>query len=90
MNTRVVCLGDSSSHNGTVTSTDDDNSFFAAGVKIAVQGAQHNCPIPGHGNTAITAITTKSYYNGKLILTYGATAGCGAVIEPPDRKFYIE
>jgi len=28
--------------------------------------------------------------SGRLIVTYGATAGCGAVITPPDRKVYVE
>ena len=56
----------------------------------AVNGAQHSCPIIGHGTTTITAITIKSYINGKLILTAGATAGCGAKMTPPDRKVYVE
>lgn len=56
----------------------------------AVDGAQHSCPIFGHGVTPITAITTKTYHNGKLILTEGAIAGCGAVLTPPDRKVYAE
>jgi len=121
-NGRIVCKGDGSSHGGTVTTTNlPDNNFTVSNTLLpAVQGAQHNCPIPGHGTTSITAITVKSFvgqksqrtYNGGgelfgvasfgglpegtpadqgiLILTYGATAGCGAIIEPPDRGLYVE
>lgn len=87
---RVVCLGDGSSHGGTVVNTNNNGTFLVNNIPICVQGATHNCPIIGHGNTAITAITTMSYMNNQLILTYGAVAGCGAVIEPPDRQFYVE
>ena len=60
------------------------------GALPAVEGAQHSCPIEGHGTTTITAITTKSYHNGKLILTENAVAGCGAIITPADRKVNVE
>ena len=60
------------------------------GAIPAVEGAMHSCPIPEHGITAIKAVTTKSYKNGKLILTTNAFAGCGALILPSDRKVYVE
>ena len=121
-NGRIVCKGDGSSHGGTVTTTNlpDNNFIVDSTLYPAVQGANHSCPILGHGNTPITAITTRSFvgqkspktYNGGgvmfgtasfgglpegtkadqgiLILTYGATAGCGAIIQPPDRGIYVE
>jgi hypothetical protein len=87
---KVVCLNDGSSHGGTVVSTNTDGTLKVGGIQVCVQGAEHSCPIPFHGTTQISAIARKSYMNGLLILTYGSTAGCGAVIEPPDRQVYIE
>jgi uncharacterized Zn-binding protein involved in type VI secretion len=62
----------------------------AVGLLPAIEGALHSCPIPGHGVTAITAVTVKSYHNSRLILTYYAVAGCGARITPLDRRVYVE
>lgn len=86
----VACVGDESDHGGYISTSNQDGTVSAGGDVIAVNGAMHVCPITGHGTTAITAITTKSYINGKLILTYQAVAGCGAKIYPPDRKVYVE
>ena len=86
----VGCLGDVSDHGGTVISTNQDGTVKVAGLDVAVSGALHQCPIKDHGTTPITATTTKSFINGKLIVTYGATAGCGAKIIPPDRKVNCE
>lgn len=59
-------------------------------IPVCVEGCSHTCPIIGHGTTSVTAITIKSFHNGKLIVTYGAIAGCGAKITPSDRKVYVE
>jgi len=90
MGKKVVLLGDSSDHGGTVVSHNQDGRFKVKGIEVAVEGASHSCPIPGHGVTSISAVTIKSYCNGKLILTEQAVAGCGARLTPPDRKVYIE
>lgn len=87
---RIACVGDSSSHGGAITDSNSDGTVTVNGVVVALNGASHSCPIPLHGITAIVAITKKSYVNGKLILTQGAQAGCGAVITPNDRKVYVE
>lgn len=89
---RVVCVGDKSSHGGTVITANTDGMLNIHGVLVAVQGALHSCPIIGHGITPIVAVTTKSLHNGKLILTQGcaAQAPCGALIQPTDRKVYVE
>ena len=84
----VCCVGDVSDHGGSITSSNQDGTVTVAGTVIAVSGAILACPI--HGNQSISAITTKSKINGKLVLTYGATAACGAKIYPPDRKLYVE
>ena len=87
----ISVVGDGSSHGGTIISSNQDGTFVVDGGKIvAVEGAMHQCPIEGHGTTAITAVTIKSYHNGKLIITTGAIAGCGAIIQSPDRKIYVE
>jgi len=90
LQTRIACLGDPSDHGGTIITTNQDDTLLVAGVKVAVNGASHSCPIKDHGITSITAVTTKSYQNGKLILTAKAVAGCGAKLTPPDRKVYVE
>lgn len=87
---RIALLGDSSDHGGSIISSGQDNSFLVGGIAVAVEGAQHSCPINGHGVTSITAITVRSYYNSKLVLTVNAIAGCGAKITPIDRDVYIE
>lgn len=90
MSKKIALKGDGSDHGGSVTTSNQDGTFKVGGVEVAVEGAQHSCPIYGHGVTSITAVTTKSYQNGKLILTEKAVAGCGAEITPVDRSVYVE
>jgi uncharacterized Zn-binding protein involved in type VI secretion len=87
---KIACLGDSSDHNGTLSSTNQDGKFLIEDTEVCVNGCSHDCPIPTHGITQVTAVTIKSYVNGKLVVTEGAQAGCGAIITPPDRKVYVE
>jgi len=87
---KIALLGDSSTHGGTVVTTNQDGTLDVGGVAVAVNGAMHYCPITGHGTTPLTAVTVKSYHNGKLILTTGAIAGCGATLVPPDRQVEVE
>ena len=90
MGKNVTVLGDSSSHGGKVIKT-GQSTVTATNKSIAIDGlAMHSCPVQGHGITPITAITTKSYIAGKLIITSGAKASCGAIINSPDRKVYVE
>ena len=90
MSKKVALLGDTSSHGGTIITSNQDGAFKVAGIPVAVNGALHSCPIPGHGITVVTSVTIKSYYNGKLIVTEGARAACGAIIQPLDRKVRVE
>ena len=80
MGKKIALIGDTSDHNGTIITSNQDGTVTIGGTEIVVEGAQHSCPIIGHGITTITAITTKSYINGKLIVTTDAIAGCGAKI----------
>ena len=86
----VVCIGDRSNHGGTVTTHNQDGTLTAAGELVSLENASHSCPIEGHGITSITAVTVKSYHNGKLILTELAIAGCGARLTPPWRGVFVE
>jgi uncharacterized Zn-binding protein involved in type VI secretion len=87
---KVAVVGDGSSHGGSIITSGQDGTLTVGGQQVAVQGALHSCPLDGHGVTSITSVTTKSYHNGKLIVTENAVAGCGAVIQPTDRKTYVE
>jgi len=87
---KIALLGDKSDHDGTVVSHNQDGRFKVNGIEVTVEGATHDCPRPGHGKTSISAVTIKSYCNGKLILTEQAVAGCGAKLTPPDRGVYVE
>lgn len=73
---KVARLGDPSSHGGTITSA--STTVKADGIGVARAGDEHTCP--AHGKSALTAIITKTKVNGRLVITVGATAGCGAVI----------
>ena len=90
MSKKIALLGDSSDHGGIITTSNQDGTCKVSGIEVAVEGALHSCPIKGHGVTSITAVTTRSFHNNKLILTENAVAGCGALITPSDRKVNIE
>lgn len=90
MGKNITCVGDSSTHGGTVISA-GQGTVYANNKLIAIDKvAMHSCPITSHGITPISAITIKSYINGKVIITHGAVAGCGATIISPDIKVYAE
>lgn len=74
----VARLGDTSSHGGSIISASSD--VMANGIGVARAGDSHACPISGHGVTPLSPITSKSMVNGRLVITVGATAGCGATI----------
>lgn len=86
----ITFPGDASDHGGTVLSDVKSSTVKAKGNFIALDGCGHSCPVTGHGTTPITATVEKSYINGKLVITKGAKAGCGAIILSPDRGVYVE
>ncbi len=83
----VACVGDPATHPGAIATSGQDGTLKAAGDVVAVQGATFACTIPGHGTTVINSVIKKTFHNGKLIVTEGAVAICGAKMNPPDRKF---
>lgn len=86
---KIACLGDSATHDGSIVSSGSDGSFKVGGDIVAVDGAVFDCDDDGPGQS-ITPITIKSFHNGKLIITEGAVADCGAIISPPDRGVNVE
>lgn len=72
----VARFGDSSTHGGSITSASSD--VKANGKGVARQGDILQCP--SHGPRPITAITSKTRVNGRLVVTVGAVASCGAII----------
>lgn len=87
---RIALIGDSSDHGGVLVSTNQTGSLKVNDIAVAVAGATHSCPIPGHGATLMTAVTIRTYHEGKLILTESAMAECGALLVPQDRGVYVE
>ena len=87
---KIARLGDPSDHGGSIITTNQDDTVVANGIPVAVDGALHSCPIVGHGVTAITPIAIKTYINGKLVVTVGAQAGCGAVISDGSPNVFVE
>lgn len=86
----VSVIGDGASHPGTLITSNQDGKSELKGIAICVDQCEFSCDIPGHGITTVTAITIKSKINGKLIIGYGAVAGCGAIMTPPNRRFTVE
>ncbi len=86
----IAVIGDGASHPGTLITSNQDGKTVLKGIAICVDQCSFSCDIPGHGVTPVTSITTKSYVNGKLIVGYGAVAGCGAIITPLNRKATAE
>jgi len=82
----VACVGDGGSHGGTIATAGQDGTYKVAGLVVAVDGAIFNCS--KHGAQAISSVISRTKHNGKLLITSGAVAGCGAVISPPDRNVY--
>jgi len=92
---KIACLGDTSSHGGTIITSNQSGKYKTKGIENAADQCLHSCPLfygPGmpHGVTPVTAITTKSWVESKLIVTEDAVAGCGAIITPSDRQHYVE
>lgn len=79
---KASCVGDLSSHGGVIITSGTDGKGMLRGLDMVAAGALHACPVEGHGITPIVPITSKTYYNGKLLVTAGAIAGCGAIILP--------
>jgi len=85
---RIVRLGDTSSHGGTVISS--GSKWQCEGALIARKGDLHSCPIPGHGVTAIVSGSGKYQCEGAPIAREGDTCGCGAALISGASKWECE
>jgi len=75
----IARKGDTSTHGGSITNTNSDETWNVVGSPVAVNGATLNCPI--HGSRSITGnLSSKTNHNGKKIVLNGSTATCGAQI----------
>jgi uncharacterized Zn-binding protein involved in type VI secretion len=74
----IVRLGDTSSHGGTIITA--SSNLKAEGKFVARIGDLHQCPILGHGTTAIVTGSSKTINGGKGVARNGDTAACGAVL----------
>ena len=74
----VARLGDPSSHGGTIIGPCSP-TVTVDGLRVARTGDMHQCPITGHGTTALTG-TSPAKVDGSNIVCVGDTAGCGASI----------
>jgi len=90
----IACVGDRGEHGpdyrtGVITTSGNDNTLGVDGDIVAVVGAHYNCS--KHGNeTIVSTPVVKTRLNGKLIVTAGAVASCGAVILPTGRTVSVE
>jgi uncharacterized Zn-binding protein involved in type VI secretion len=94
MSSAVVALvNDPGSHggfSGYIKNSGVNSTFTVDNILVAVKGATYHCNSPLHGDNAITnPIATKTTCTGELVITYGAQASCGAVIQPPDRNVIV-
>lgn len=74
----IVLLGARSSHGGRMITASGTTKIN--GQQVCVSGDIHECPIHGHGNTAVTSNSNVTDGN-RPVIRVGDVAGCGAVIE---------
>lgn len=84
---KVARFGDTSNHGGSITSASTDVKVNGLGVARA--GDTFTCPIHGP-NKILSAITTRTRVNGRLVITVGAHVSCGAVITSGSPDVNIE
>lgn len=77
-NPSVGILGSVSSHGGIIVT--GNPLFLANGSPIAIVGAIHTCPIPGHGVNIIVTGSSMVRAAGSPVATLGSICSCGAVI----------
>lgn len=73
---RIIRLGDSGSHGGSVTTASPD--VWADGARVARVGDTYDCPI--HGPNPITTGSPNTTANGQAIARAGDSTACGATL----------
>jgi uncharacterized Zn-binding protein involved in type VI secretion len=74
----IARLGDPSDHGGTIISSAAKTTV--EGKLVARVGDSHDCPIPGHGVTAILTGSSTYICEGAVTAVVGSVCGCGAAI----------
>mgnify|MGYP001767343226 CR=1 FL=1 len=75
----IVVIGDTGSHGGSVIESGTDESVFAEGKIVCVEGAIYDCPI--HGQQPVNEnLATKTTVNSKNVVLHQSKAACGAEI----------
>ncbi|WP_035055098.1 PAAR domain-containing protein [Andreprevotia chitinilytica] len=76
---KVVRLGDSTSHGGTVVSASPSTTVM--GKPVARLGDTVTCPMPGHGtNSIVEAEPTWTVDGGVAVALDGHKTACGAAL----------
>jgi uncharacterized Zn-binding protein involved in type VI secretion len=75
---RVIRLGDSTSHGGTVVSANARVSI--EGKAVALVGDHVTCPINGHGPAVIVEDDQDWSIDGKAVTLVGHKTSCGATL----------
>jgi len=78
MSKRLIVLGDSTSHGGTVIEASGNS--FVGGIPYARVGDKVTCPIKGHGTTTIVSGDPTLVVDGKPAAREGDKTACGAVL----------
>jgi len=75
---KIIRDNDQSDHGGYIIAS--AGRFKNRGIKTAVHGDMHVCPIRGHGTTSVTA-TSRSFRVGSVrVVVEGDQAQCGAAM----------
>jgi uncharacterized Zn-binding protein involved in type VI secretion len=75
---KAVRDNDASDHGGYIVAS--GGRFINRGIKVALDGDLHVCPIQGHGTTIVTSTSNASNVQGKRIVRDGDRAVCGAIM----------
>jgi len=77
---RVIRLGDSTTHGGTVVSA--TGRYVIMGIEVARLGDQCTCPRAGHHNCVIVEGDSTWLIDGVPIALEGHKTSCGAALIP--------
>ena len=78
MQVQIALLGSLTDHGGRITTGEERDRIN--GVPVACKGDLHECPIPGHGVTAILEGAPNQQTYGRYKAYVGCRTGCGARI----------
>ncbi len=80
---KIARVGDNSSHDAAIITSNQDGTVFCEGAVVAVDGAElaSHYSDPTHVTPAITAnLSTTVFINNKAVVLHDSVATCGASI----------